>query len=357
MKILFITDLYPIKEDEKNTPKTLLNFVKEWQKFHNVDIIKPNFILNSFIRKKPYYKSAKYNNVLNINYWTPFWFDITKKFSKFNIDLKSYDIVIAHMPSGILFADKLNVPFVAGIHNSDLEVLTKPLYSIHFKVRMIKALQNAKKIACRSYCIEKKLLNLFPNFKEKTFCALSGIDEKLITEKIYKKSDTIKVLTCANFIKRKNIDKVIKALKNFEGFKLTVIGSGKEQKKLEKLDNKVEFKGRLSNPDVIKCMKENDIFILPSINETFGMVYLEAMASGCITVCTKDDAIDGIIKDKENGYLVKPDEKSIRELLTEIKNTDENTLNTILKNTFDTVKNLTSSNCAQNYLESIFKIS
>lgn len=49
MNILFITDLYPVNENEKTTPKTLLNFVKEWENSgHNVDVIKPNFILNSF---------------------------------------------------------------------------------------------------------------------------------------------------------------------------------------------------------------------------------------------------------------------------------------------------------------------
>ena len=52
MNILFITDLYPVNENEKTTPKTLLNFVKEWENsMHNIDVIKPNFILNSFLRE------------------------------------------------------------------------------------------------------------------------------------------------------------------------------------------------------------------------------------------------------------------------------------------------------------------
>ena len=61
MKILFITDLYPIKDSEPTTPRTLYDFVKGWQALgHNVDVIKPNFILNSFLRKKPYYRQGKY---------------------------------------------------------------------------------------------------------------------------------------------------------------------------------------------------------------------------------------------------------------------------------------------------------
>ena len=151
MNILFITDLYPVKSDEKTTPRTLLAFVEEWKKMgHNVDILKPNFILNSFLRGKPFYKSGQYEDVFNINYWTPFWFDVKRKFNGNSrlgtlaqLNKHNYNIVVAHMPSGILFADKLGLPFVAGIHNSDIEVLTNPLYKIHFKPRLEKALKNA----------------------------------------------------------------------------------------------------------------------------------------------------------------------------------------------------------------------
>ena len=49
MKILVITDLYPIKEDEKFTPRTIESFVKGWKNLgHEVRVIKPNFLLNSF---------------------------------------------------------------------------------------------------------------------------------------------------------------------------------------------------------------------------------------------------------------------------------------------------------------------
>lgn len=353
MKILFITDLYPIKDKEK-TPKTLINFVKDWQKAgHEVDVIKPNFLLNSFLRGKPFYKTGQYGNVYNINYWLPFLGNVKRKLPDF---LSSYPpdlLIIAHMPSGILFADKLGVPFVAGIHNSDLEVLTNPLYKFHFKNRLKTALYNAKAIACRSYVIKEKLLKLFPEFKNKTFAAPSGIDENIITfeERNYSEFN---VLTCANFIKRKNIDKVIKACKG--NFKLTVIGDGKLDKKLRKLDKNVKFTGRLKPEEVYAQMRESDIFILPSTGETFGMVYLEAMASGCITVCTKDDGISGIIVNGENGFLTDPTIDGIKQTLIHIKSLNKNKLKTLHTNSFNTISELTSTKCADNYLQQIFKI-
>lgn len=87
MKILFITDLYPVNTDETTTPVTLHNFVFEWIKQgHNVDVIRPNFILNSFLRGKPFYKTGFYNyegvRIFNVNYFTPFLFDIVQKLIK-----------------------------------------------------------------------------------------------------------------------------------------------------------------------------------------------------------------------------------------------------------------------------------
>lgn len=384
MNILFITDLYPVKSDEKTTPRTLLAFVEEWKKMgHNVDILKPNFILNSFLRGKPFYKSGQYEDVFNVNYWTPFLGNVKSKLP----NLHKYDIVVAHMPSGILFADKLGLPFVAGIHNSDIEVLTSPLYKIHFKPRLEKALKNAKAIACRSFVLQDKLLKLYPEFEEKTFVAPSGIDKKAamfldakqnekhsadtnfsrFTSHISLSSDMnhslltthhspIKVLTCAHFKKRKNIDKVIKACKGLECFELTVIGDGKERKKLEKIDKNVIFTGRLPNDEVLAKMRKSDIFVLPSVGETFGMVYLEAMASGCITVCTKGDGIDGIIKDRENGFLTEPNSESIKETLLNIKNLTKEELNSLYTNSFNTIQHYTSTLCAERYLQQILKI-
>ena len=395
MNILFITDLYPVKSDEKTTPRTLLAFVEEWKKMgHNVDILKPNFILNSFLRGKPFYKSGQYGDVFNINYWTPFWFDVKRKFNGNSslgtlaqLNKHNYNIVVAHMPSGILFADKLGLPFVAGIHNSDIEVLTNPLYKIHFKPKLEKALKNARAIACRSFVLQDKLLKLSPELEEKTFVAPSGIDKKAamfldakqnekhsadtnfsrFTSHISLSSDMnhslltthhspIKVLTCAHFKKRKNIDKVIKACKGLECFELTVIGDGKERKKLEKIDKNVIFTGRLPHDEVLAKMRNSDIFVLPSVGETFGMVYLEAMASGCITVCTKGDGIDGIIKDRENGFLTEPNFKSVKETLLNIKNLTKEELNSLYTNSFNTIQHYTSTLCAERYLQQILKI-
>ena len=340
MKILVVTDLYPIKDDEKFTPKTIKNFVDGWEKLdYEVRVIKPNFLFNSFLRRKPFYKSAIYGKVENINYFLPFVGNIKRKIkTKF-----TPDIVIAHMPSGTIFANKLQLPFVAGVHVSDLEVLTNPIYSIYFKTELEKAYKNATKIACRSNVLKQKFLKLYPEYENKTFVCYSGIDFEPI-ERNWQPSGKIRVLTCANLIKRKNVDLVIKECENLN-VELRIIGDGKELKNLKKLSSKPVFLGYLPHTKVLEEMKKADIFALPSINETFGMVYLEAMASGCITVCRKDDGVSGIIKNGENGYFW---EDGIIEKIINSENQ-----NKILENSYQTLKNYTSLGACKNYLFNI----
>ena len=342
MRILVVTDLYPIQEGEKGTPVTIQAFVKSWEELgHEVRIIRPNFLLNSFLRKKIHYKSGIYGQVENINYFLPFIGDIKKKIKT----LFAPDIIIAHMPSGLIFANKLGVSFCAGVHASDLEVLTNPIYRFYFKTELEKAYKNAKCIACRSYVLRDKFLKLYPQYKGKTFVAPSGIEEEQIIKREWKEKNKIKVLTCGQFIKRKNIDKVIKACDKFENIELTVIGSGPQ--KLEKLSQKAIFLGQISREHVLEKMRESDIFILPSKNETFGMVYLEAMASGCITVCSKGDGIDGIIKDSSNGFLC----DDVEEVLERIMNFEDK--NWILENSYNTIRNYTDLIVANHYLKNI----
>lgn len=55
----------------------------------------------------------------------------------------------------------------------------------------------------------------------------------------------------------------------------------------------------------------SDIFTLPSENETFGQVFLEAMSCGVPVIGTKVGGIPEIISDSYNGFLVPPNDASI----------------------------------------------
>ena len=62
--------------------------------------------------------------------------------------------------------------------------------------------------------------------------------------------------------------------------------------------------GGLPHEDVIARMAQSDLFVLPSWGEGYGIVYIEAMAAGCIAVGAKGEGIEDTIVDGENGFLV-----------------------------------------------------
>jgi len=353
MNILFLTDLYPIDENDIQTSRALKDFTDKFKDLgHNIQIVRPNFLFNSFIRGKKFYKTGQYENVFNVNYLTPFFFNVKNKLPNIN----NYDVIISHMPSGNIFADSFLGKLICGIHISDIKVLTQPAYSVYFKNKLLKSFKRAEKLVCRSYHIQEKLLKLYPEFNEKTIVIPSGVEENLIIKRNIEFKEKIKILTVANLIKRKNIDKLIKACERFENVELTVIGDGKELNNLKRLSKKTIFLGKKTKKEVFEQMQNSDIFILPSINETFGLVYTEAMANGCITIGTVNDGIDGIIKNGENGFLTKPKIKDIEQTLQKVLNLKQEDINKISENCYFTVKNLTAKNCAVKYLQTIINI-
>lgn len=132
------------------------------------------------------------------------------------------------------------------------------------------------------------------------------------------------IVFVGGLIKQKNVDKVICAVNklNKEGyaFSLKIIGEGVERDTLEKMCkememNSVSFLGHLENEKVIDVMENSEYFVMVSEQEALGIVYLEAMGAGCITIGTKGEGIDGVIIDGENGFLVEPKSENVYNII------------------------------------------
>lgn len=88
-------------------------------------------------------------------------------------------------------------------------------------------------------------------------------------------------------------------------------GSSAEKQKLEdqirqlKLENNVTLLGQINN--VTQWLIACDIFVQPSIEEAFGLVFIEAGAQAKPVVATRVGGIKEIILHEETGYLVAPE--------------------------------------------------
>lgn len=374
MKILFVTDLYHI--DSNSDSRALNDFVESWKaQGHEVFVLRPNFLFNTLLRGKKISKEGKYSEnsveVLNLNFITPFWFDIFHKLPKC-FDLTDFDVLISHMPSGALFSlrllEKGTIPYCISSHASDIEVLSNPLYALYFKPHLLKAYKKADVLSPRSFHLKNKIEKYIEN--KKIFPALSGIrEDEIITgeelnEKIitFKNKEKVIITTVSSLIQRKNIDVILKALSKINefDFEFRIIGEGREKQRLISLtkelglDNKVSFLGKIPHSEVIEKLKESNIFVLLSEKETFGLSYLEALASGNIVICTKNDGIDGLIKDGQNGFSLEISSEELFKKLIEVYNFDEEKISELLINTRKTALENTLSSAAENYLKNIF---
>ena len=98
--------------------------------------------------------------------------------------------------------------------------------------------------------------------------------------------------------------------------KLTLVGDGEDREYLENLADClgirdcVNFVVKVPHEKVSDYMSHADVFVLPSLSESFGIVNLEAMARGLPIVATRVGGLPDVIEDGVNGYLVKAKEPS-----------------------------------------------
>lgn len=114
---------------------------------------------------------------------------------------------------------------------------------------------------------------------------------------------------------KKGIDILIQAwaevVKKYTDVKLVIGGGGSAKTKVEQwveeqgISKYVEFTGALDRKQVIQEMQSCDCFVLPSRYETFGVVYIEAMACGKPVIAVANGGPDDFVK-PFNGLLIKP---------------------------------------------------
>jgi glycosyltransferase involved in cell wall biosynthesis len=115
-------------------------------------------------------------------------------------------------------------------------------------------------------------------------------------------------------VEGKGIDTAIRALSLLDArYSLTVAGTGPMENRLRELaeelslGERVKFVGWVEYEQKLDLLDEADVFCLPSRNDSFGMVYLEAMAAGVPIVALNHGPIPDVVRDGKDGVLIKDD--------------------------------------------------
>lgn len=103
------------------------------------------------------------------------------------------------------------------------------------------------------------------------------------------------VLFVGRLAKQKGLDNLIKVAKELPNVHFKFVGSGEEEERLKSIAPKnVEFVGFKKGGELAELYSKASVFCLPSLAETFGIVILEAMVSGCAVISTVPLPYEGI---------------------------------------------------------------
>ncbi|MEH7504221.1 glycosyltransferase [Neobacillus drentensis] len=210
-------------------------------------------------------------------------------------------------------AQEENIPLVITEHSSKLiRGLIKP----YEKKEIIKTLNQTDKVISVGPSLKEELAK----YTDKNVYEIPNIVDcesfQNINNNSLSKSKRFRFFSLAFLTPNKGMDVLLKsfakAFKN-KDVELLIGGEGEQKEKLKGLtqdlglEPQIEFLGALDRKQVIQQMHECDAFILASRFETFGVVFIEALASGKPIIATKCGGPDSIVNEK-NGLMVPVDD-------------------------------------------------
>ena len=144
------------------------------------------------------------------------------------------------------------------------------------------------------------------------------------------------ILAAAMFrsdVKTRSLIRLLKSCIRLHGaghdFLLVIAGDGPEKNRLRRLaaalpENKVRFTGRIVREKMYNYYSAADIFAFPGINESLGMVFLEAQSCGLPVIACNNGGIPEVVVNNTTGLLTPIDDElsfdqALLELLTNLE--------------------------------------
>jgi len=257
--------------------------------------------------------------------------DIMKKNS---VDLIHTHWILPQGLIGVLLKKIFKVPLLVTVHGSDLF----PLKSSLFKNLQHNVIKNADFVTVNSRATKNELLRRFPMYSSKVQVIPMGVDTNLFKKRKVRKPKKYSKNKILLFVGRLSdqkglqylIDSINYITKSNDKIKLLIIGSGsyektlREKVRINNVEKYVEFLGPMPTHEIAKYHNFADVFVMPSLStktgtEALGLSLLESMSSGCAVVGTNVGGISFVIRNDNNGLLVKQkDSKALADAVVSI---------------------------------------
>lgn len=233
------------------------------------------------------------------------------------------DIIHAHCCvwagyAAMELAEKLHIPYVITEHATLFQ-----LHQAEISRRNDACIREAFRRASRLICVSRAFAQLLSKYRSDIDIVGNVVNcNRFEIADCRKQEENFRFLTVCYMVdeamlRKKGIDILLKAWKELiiklPNVRLTIGGGGQGSKKAVEwcreygIEDTVEFTGQLGREQVVSHMQACDAFVLPSRYETFGVVYIEAMACGKPVIASKNGGPDDFVKDF-NGILVPPED-------------------------------------------------
>lgn len=264
-----------------------------------------------------------------------FYFWDAYKIGKKIYNKRKFDLVVCQDPfltglSGYLLKKKTGCKLIVHSHGDffgNFYWLKENWFNFPFVLIGNFVIQRADAIRAVSKGVAENFIKM--GFKrEKIYQISTPVDlnkfsnyNKNKVQEIRKKYERKKIVFfVGRLVQAKNISLLIdsfqEALLEYKDAVLLIAGSGEQKQELEekikneKLENNIFLLGAIDHNDLPSYYRVCDFFVLPSTNESFGKVLLEAAAAGKTSVASKTLGAQEIIKDGETGFIVPINDKN-----------------------------------------------
>jgi len=344
MRIAFFTNCY---KPLVNGVVTSISSLKEAyeRKGHEVYVFAPR-VEDYIDQEKNVFRYRSINITSKVKYPLPIplSFKVKKVINEFNPDIVHIHHPFLLSSAAIMYGKKLGIPKILTIHTQyeqyayyvspvpervTQEAIKMIISNLAYKIDCVTTPSDSMKKIIENYGIKNRI-EVIPNaihlisFKE---------DDELkrteIKKKYNLKEDNKIILFVGRIASEKSIDKVIKALaiikkRNSSKEKLLIVGNGPAMDELKqltrslKVEEDVIFTGTVSYEEIQHYYKMAYVFTIASTTETFGIVTIEALASGVPVVAVKAPGAADILTDGLDGLLVDDDVEKIANALEKI---------------------------------------
>jgi glycosyltransferase involved in cell wall biosynthesis len=230
-----------------------------------------------------------------------------------------------------------NIPLLLHVHvvSESKSALSRFVSDAYYSTLGLRTLQTADAVVVPSYAYKGKIVKMHVN-PDKIQVIPYAIDTEKFKTKTgieafkarYHCQNARIILSVGRLNYQKGFQYLIQAmpavLKQVPNAKLVIVGEGEQLALLRQLSGSlgvsesVIFTGALSQDEIPSAYSAADVFVLPSLFESFGISLIEAQAAGKPVICTRVGGAPEALVEGKTGFLVEP--RNVRQLEASIIN-------------------------------------